>query len=75
MKLCTGHAAASPSAQMVWPSILLATSTSMSMSAFLPCPAMIRFEHAVHPAGAFAARRALAAGLRVIEAREALAAP
>jgi hypothetical protein len=31
-------------------------------------------QHAVHPAGAFAARRALAAGLGIVEARDALAA-
>src|SRR6185436_489926 len=42
MKLCTGHAAASPSAQIVWPSILFATSTSMSMSAFEPLPSVMR---------------------------------
>src|SRR6185503_12630887 len=42
MKLCTGHAAASPNAQIVWPSILFATSTSMSMSAFVPWPSTMR---------------------------------
>src|SRR4029079_108936 len=41
-KLCTGHAAASPSAQMVWPSMRPATSTSSCRSDFCPSPAMIR---------------------------------
>ena len=40
--------------------------------AFVPCPARIRVSDAVHPAGAFAARRALAARLGVVEARDAL---
>ena len=42
MKLCTGQAAASPSAQIVWPSIWFATWTRRSRSVIRPCPARIR---------------------------------
>ena len=74
-KLCTGQAAASPRAQMVWPSMRLATSSSRSSSSRRAWPASMRFSSAVHPAGALAARRALAAGLGHVEARDALEHP
>src|SRR6185312_4367613 len=39
---CTGQAAPSPKAQMVWPSICLVTSNSMSISRFCARPSAIR---------------------------------
>jgi hypothetical protein len=42
MKLCTGQAAASPKAQMVWPSMRRETLSSRSRSSRLPCPARMR---------------------------------
>lgn len=39
---CTGHAAASPSAQMVWPSICLVISHSMSISSSRASPFFMR---------------------------------
>ena len=39
---CTGHAAASPKAQMVWPSICLVTSHSMSISSTRASPFFMR---------------------------------
>src|SRR5690606_25970764 len=41
-KLWTGHAAASPNAQIVCPAIVFATSTSRSRSARVPLPPVIR---------------------------------
>jgi len=41
-KLCTGSAAASPSAQMVWPPMRPATLLSRSMSSGRPCPCSMR---------------------------------
>ena len=65
MKLFTGIAAASPSAQMVRPWMLSATEFSRSRSSVRPCAVLDAVDHALQPAGAFAARRALAAGLLV----------
>src|SRR5580692_4722504 len=39
---CTGHAAPSPKAQMVWPSIWVVTSISMSISRFCARPSAMR---------------------------------
>ena len=64
---CTGQAAASPSAQIVWPSICLVTSSSMSISRFCGPSLGHALQHAPHPARAFAARRALAAALMLVE--------
>ena len=73
-KPCTGHAAASPKAQMVWPSIWPAAALQhLQVFHAWPACSTMRVEHAVHPAGAFAARRALAAAFRVVETRDALA--
>ena len=66
-----GQAAASPSAQIVWPSICLVTSSSMSISRFCARPSAMRVEHAPHPAGALAAGRALAAALVLVEIGDA----
>src|SRR6202162_3003909 len=41
-KLCTGHAAASPRPQIVWPSMRFATSSSRFRSSCRPCPARMR---------------------------------
>ena len=60
----TGIAAASPSAQMVRPWMLSATELSRSMSSSRPWPLRDALDHAVEPAGALAARRALAADSR-----------
>ncbi len=67
-----GQAAASPSAQIVWPSICLVTSSSMSISRL--CGARRRtmpLHDAPHPARAFAAGRALAAALVLVEVARA----
>ena len=66
----TGQAAASPSAQMVWPSISLVTSSSMSISSTVRVALDHALHHPPHPAGAFAARRALAAALMLVELRQ-----
>ena len=66
-----GHAAASPSAQIVWPSICLVTSSSRSISLDLGPALHHALHHAPHPAGALAARRALAAALVHVELRQA----
>ena len=71
MKLFTGSAAASPSAQIVRPAMLSATEFSRSRSSLRPCAALDAVDHAPQPAGAFAARRALAARLLVVEVRQA----
>src|SRR5579875_2593303 len=42
MRPCTGQAAASPSAQIVWPSIWVVTSNSMSISRLCARPSAIR---------------------------------
>ena len=65
-----GHAAASPSAQMVWPSTCLVTSSSMSISRFSRPALGHAGHHPPHPAGALAARRALAAALVLVEIGE-----
>ena len=62
-----GQAAASPSAQMVWPSISLLTSCSRSISRFSASPLRHARHHPPHPAGAFAAGRALAAAFMLVE--------
>ena len=72
MKLFTGSAAASPSAQMVRPAMLSATRLSRSRSSGRPWPCSMRCDHAVQPAGAFAAGRALAAGFLEVEIRQPL---
>ena len=65
-----GHAAASPSAQIVWPSTCRVTCSSVSISSSVGAP----FDHAghdaPHPAGALAARRALAAAFMHVEFRQ-----
>ncbi len=66
----TGQAAASPSAQMVWPSISQETSSSMSISLDLGLALDHALHHPPHPAGAFAAGRALAAALVLVEFRQ-----
>ena len=66
----TGHAAASPSAQMVWPSTWLLTSTACRSRASRPRPGHA-LQHAPHPAGALAARRALAAAFVLVEIGDA----
>ena len=66
-----GQAAASPSAQMVWPSTCLVTSSSLSMLADVGVAFAQPLHHAPHPAGAFAARRALAAALMLVEIGDA----
>ena len=60
---CTGHAAASANAQIVWPSILPATSSRMSRSSRRSRAALDALHDLVQPAGALAALRALAARL------------
>ena len=62
-----GHAAASPSAQIVWPSICLVTSSSRSISSMPRVALHHALHHPPHPAGAFAARRALAAAFVLVE--------
>ena len=66
-----GQAAASPSAQMVWPSTCLVTSSSLSMSRDLGVAFAQPLHHPPHPAGALAARRALAAALMLVEIADA----
>ena len=72
MKLFTGSAAASPSAQIVRPAMLSATLVSTSRSSCRPRAGLDAVHHAVQPAGALAARRALAARLLEVEVRQAL---
>ena len=72
MNARTGIAAASPSAQIVRPWMLSATEFSRSMSSGRPCAVLDPVDDAVQPAGALAARRALAAALLEIEVRQAL---
>ena len=67
----TGIAAASPSAQIVRPWMLSATEFSRSRSSHPALAVVDAVDHAVQPAGAFAARRALAAALVHVEVREA----
>src|ERR1700716_1609997 len=74
MSPCTGQAAPSASAQIVWPSISFDTSYSMSISATEALPATIRTltRHTPpDPAGPLAARGALAAALMLVELRQA----
>ena len=66
-----GQAPPSPSAQMVWPSTCLVTSSSMSISSIAASPVDHALHHAPHPARAFAAGRALAAALVLVEGRQA----
>ena len=66
-----GQAAASPSAQMVWPSTCLVTSSSLSIVATSASPSRSRSIIAPHPAGALAARGALAAALMLVEIADA----
>ncbi len=56
---------------MVWPSICLVTSNSMSISRFCGAALDHALHDAHHPARAFAARRALAAALMLVEGAEA----
>ena len=65
MKLCTGIAAASPSAQMVRPCDVVGDAIQQVEVLLRPCAVLDAVDHAVQPAGAFAARRALAAGFLV----------
>ena len=65
-----GQAAASPSAQIVWPSICRVTCSSVSISAGSARPSHHAVHHPHHPAGALAARRALAAALVLVELRQ-----
>ena len=68
---CTGIAAASPKAQIVRPLMLSATRVQQRQ---VLGPALAVFDavdHAPQPAGAFAARRALAAALVLVEVRQA----
>ena len=65
-----GQAAASPSAQMVWPSTCLVTSRTcrcLDAGVALAQP----LHRPPHPAGALAARRALAAALMLVEIADA----
>ena len=64
---CTGQAAPSPKAQMVWPSIWVVTSQQHVDFADSRVPDGHAVEHPPHPAHAFAARRALAAALVLVE--------
>ena len=62
-----GVAAASPSAQNERPAMLPAASASVSRSSRVPLPETIRRRYLHQPAGALPARRALAAGLVLVE--------
>ena len=66
----TGVAAASPNAQSVLPTMLLATLNSRSMSLHLAFAALDALQQLVQPVAAFAARRALAARLVAIEVQQ-----
>ena len=71
MRPCTGQAAASPSAQIVWPSIW-GGDLEQHVDLALVRPAFRHPRHdAPQPAGAFAAWRALAAALVPVEIRDA----
>ena len=65
-----GQAAASPSAQIVWPSTWRVTCSSVSISSTSARPSHHALHHPPHPAGAFAARRALAAAFMLVELRQ-----
>ena len=62
-----GQAAASPSAQIVWPSTWRVTCSSVSISSGSARPSHHAVHHPHHPAGALAARRALAAAFVLVE--------
>ena len=66
-----GHAAASPSAQMVWPSTCLVTSKQHVDLALVGAAVRHPGQHPPHPADALAARRALAAALVLVEIGDA----
>ena len=70
-----GQAAASPSAQIVWPSTCLVTSSSSVDLVDARVARHHALHHAPHPAGALAARRALAAALVLVELATAARSP